>query len=56
VQELFKVARKNGYQRVRLQTNYVQVEALAFYRKLGFIEIPSYRPEDEDDLAMEMMF
>jgi putative acetyltransferase len=53
-QELFKLAREKGYKRVRLQTNYVQTEALAFYRKLGFTEIPSYRPEDGDDLAMEM--
>ncbi len=49
------MARQKGYQRVRFQTNYVQVEALAFYRKLGFCGIPVYRSDDEDDLAMEMV-
>jgi putative acetyltransferase len=54
VQKLFEVARKKGYKRIRLQTNHIQAEAVTFYRELGFYEIPSYRPEDEDDLAMEL--
>jgi putative acetyltransferase len=53
-QELFKVARQHGYRCVRLQTNNIQVEAVAFFRKLGFQPISIYRPEDEDDLAMEL--
>ena len=55
VQRLFATAREKGYRRVRLMTNHVQVEAVTFYRKLGFYEIPSYDPESGDDLAMELV-
>jgi putative acetyltransferase len=53
-QRLLTTARKNGYRRIWLQTNSVQEEAVAFYRKVGFHPIPVYRPEDEDELAFEL--
>jgi len=51
--ELFAFARSRGYRRVRLQTSPEQVRALAFYRKVGFYEIPCYN-EDVTEISMEM--
>jgi ribosomal protein S18 acetylase RimI-like enzyme len=42
VSQLFAFARMAGYRRVVLQTSIEQQRALAFYRKLGFSEIPPY--------------
>jgi putative acetyltransferase len=50
---LLDFARENHYQLVRLQTSQVQTRAIAFYKKLGFYQIESYR-ESRDDLSMEM--
>ena len=56
IQELFLIARKKGYKRIRLQTdNVVQTRAINFYTKLGFYEIPRYEGEDPEDLAMELI-
>lgn len=53
VQRLLAFARARGWSRIRLQTGSEQLRALAFYKRLGFIEIPSYR-ESLDDLSMEL--
>jgi len=55
MQELFAFAREKKYKLMRLQTdNVVQTRAIAFYRKLGFYEIPRYEGDDPEDLAMEL--
>lgn len=53
IQHLLAFARAQGWSRVRLQTGSEQVRALAFYKKLGFVEIPSYR-ESMDNVSMEL--
>jgi putative acetyltransferase len=55
VQEIFAEARRRGYRRIWLQTNHIQAEAVAFYTKLGFHEIPNYQPENDDDLSLELL-
>ncbi len=50
---LFAFAREKGYQRVRLQTGEEQVRALAFYKRLGFYQIPSYNG-DNDEVSLEI--
>jgi putative acetyltransferase len=55
MQQLLAVAREKGYQKVRLETNPIyQPGAFAFYRKLGFYEIPRYG-DDLDDVGMEFV-
>ncbi len=51
--ELFAFARSRGYRRIRLQTSPEQTRALAFYRKLGFYEIPCYN-DDGTEISMEI--
>ncbi len=52
---LLAVARENGYQKVRLETSPAyQPQAVAFYRRLGFYEIPRYG-DDPDDIGMELV-
>ncbi|MEW5830300.1 MAG: GNAT family N-acetyltransferase [Chloroflexota bacterium] len=51
--ELFAFARLRGYRRVRLQTSPEQTRALAFYRKVGFHEIPCYN-DDITEVSMEI--
>ncbi|HXF86503.1 MAG TPA: GNAT family N-acetyltransferase, partial [Anaerolineales bacterium] len=54
MQELISIARAKGYKKMRLETNPVyQARAVAFYKKLGFREIPPYG-EHPDELAMEL--
>jgi GNAT superfamily N-acetyltransferase len=53
VQRLLDFSRARGWSRIRLQTGSEQLRALAFYKRLGFIEIPSYR-ESLDNLSMEL--
>ena len=53
ITQLFDFARGQGYSRVRLQTSPEQVRALAFYRKVGFYEIPCYN-DDFDEISMEV--
>ena len=52
---LLDAACEKGYTRVRLETSPAyQQRAFAFYRKLGFYEIPRYG-DDPDDVGMEML-
>jgi ribosomal protein S18 acetylase RimI-like enzyme len=54
LQELLSFSRQRGYKRIRLETDPVaQSRALAFYRRLGFYEIPAYTDRG-DEVAMEM--
>ncbi len=53
VQELFTIARAKGYTTIRLETDRLrQTQAIAFYKKLGFTEIPRYG-DDPGELALE---
>ncbi|MFZ5821567.1 MAG: GNAT family N-acetyltransferase [Chloroflexota bacterium] len=52
--QLFDFARSQDYARVRLQTSLEQARALAFYRRVGFYEIPCYN-QGEDDVSMEIL-
>ena len=52
---LFEFAKRVGYKRIYLQTSLQSQRALAFYRRLGFKEIPAYfEPIYNDDIAMEL--
>ncbi|MBI5352587.1 MAG: GNAT family N-acetyltransferase [Chloroflexi bacterium] len=53
IQRLFEFARTKGYSHIRLQTGSEQTRAFAFYKKLGFYEIPSYNHKD-GDISMEI--
>ncbi len=53
VTRLFDFARQNGYKIIRLQTGSNQERALAFYKRLGFSIISSYRAS-MDDISMEL--
>ncbi len=53
VQRLLDFSRAQGWSRIRLQTGSEQLRALAFYQKLGFVEIPSYR-ESMDNISLEL--
>ena len=56
IQELFAFAREKGYQRVRLETDRdAQSRAFELYKRLGFYEIPRYS-DNEDDVAMELIW
>lgn len=50
---LFNFARNQGYHFVRLQTSPQQIRAIAFYNRLGFLEIPCYN-EDTRAISMEI--
>lgn len=53
MQKLLGIAREKGYKTMRLLTDrIVQRQAVAFYERLGFYEIPSFG-DDPDDMAME---
>ncbi len=53
MQELLAFARKEGYERMRLETDQVyQTRAFEFYKRFGFHEIPHY--SNSEDVAMEM--
>jgi len=53
--ELLSFARDKGYQRVRLETDPVaQLQALNFYKRLGFYEIPQYS-QHQDETALELV-
>ena len=53
--QLLAVARDKGYTRVRLETDATrQSQAVRFYKRLGFYEIPRYG-DDPDDIAFEFI-
>ncbi|NWG08601.1 MAG: GNAT family N-acetyltransferase [Chloroflexi bacterium] len=55
MQELLTFARSRGYRRVRLETDPVaQSQALNFYKRLGFYEIPRYS-QNQDEIALELI-
>ena len=55
MRELLAFARQKGYKRIRLETDRdEQSRAYAFYKRLGFYDIPRYGG-NEDDVAMEMV-
>ncbi len=51
VSMLLDFAREQGYKSVYLETSPKLTQAIAFYKKVGFYEIPSHH---EDDFAMEL--
>ncbi len=51
--QLRDFARQKGYRGMRLQTSPEQTRAIAFYRRLGFYEIPSYN-EEIGEISMEI--
>jgi putative acetyltransferase len=53
ITNLIEFARDKGYARIRLQTSPLQVRALAFYRKVGFYEIPCYN-DGVGEISMEL--
>ena len=53
IKRLFEFARTRGYSRVCLQTGSEQIRAFAFYKKLGFYEIPSYN-DKAGEISMEI--
>jgi putative acetyltransferase len=52
ISQLLCFAKENAYVRIRLQTSPEQIRALAFYRKVGFYEIPCYN-NDHGEISME---
>jgi putative acetyltransferase len=54
ITRLFDFARTQGYERIVLQTSAVQTRALAFYRRVGFHEIPPYTGETSE-ISMEIL-
>ena len=54
LQELLSFSREQSYKSIRLETDReAQSQALEFYKKIGFYEIPSYTHRG-DEVAMEM--
>lgn len=53
ITQLFTFARSKGYRRIILQTSPEQTRAIAFYKRLGFYEIPCYNDEP-DEISMEL--
>jgi putative acetyltransferase len=54
--ELLRYAREMGYEKMRLETApRFLTRATAFYRRLGFYEIPAYEIIHPNDIAMEMI-
>ena len=47
VKQLFNFAGAQGFQYIRLQTSPQQTRAIAFYKRLGFVEIPCYNDDKE---------
>ena len=49
VMRLFDFARQAGYKRIYLQTSLQQQRAIAFYKRIGFVEITAYSQHPYDD-------
>lgn len=57
VMRLFDFARQAGYERIVLQTDIKQLRAIAFYKRIGFVEIPAYNTDPyEEDISLELRF
>jgi ribosomal protein S18 acetylase RimI-like enzyme len=55
MRQLLVVAREQGYTKVRLETSPAyQAQAVAFYTRLGFYQIPRYG-DDPEDIGMELV-
>ena len=54
IKRLFEFARTKGYRKIRLQTGSEQMRAFAFYKRLGFYEIPSYH-DKAGEISMEII-
>lgn len=55
VMGLFEFARQAGYQRICLQTGTKQKRAIAFYKRIGFVEIPTYNENPyDDDISLQI--
>ena len=54
ITRLFDFARTQRYKRITLQTGSKQLRAIKFYRRLGFIEIPTYNNEP-DEISMQII-
>lgn len=53
--ELMRYARELGYEKMRLETApRFLTRATAFYKRVGFYEIPPYEPIHPNDIAMEI--
>jgi len=56
IMELMRYAREMGYEKMRLETApRFLTRATAFYKRLGFYEIPPYEPIHPNDIAMEII-
>jgi putative acetyltransferase len=53
ITQLIDFAHKQGFTRIRLQTSPEQARALAFYRRVGFYEIPCYN-DGVGEISMEL--
>ena len=53
IKHLFEFARIKGYSLIRLQTGSEQARAFAFYKRLGFYEVPSYNDKNAE-ISMEI--
>lgn len=54
--ELMRCAREMGYEKMRLETApRFLTRATAFYKRVGFYEIPPYEPIHPNDIAMEIL-
>jgi putative acetyltransferase len=53
ITRLFDFARTHGYHRIFLQTGSEQSRAVRFYRRLGFVEIPTYNNKP-DEISMQI--
>ena len=53
ITNLIEFGRDQGYASIRLQTSPLQARALAFYRKVGFHEIPCYN-DGVGEISMEL--
>jgi GNAT superfamily N-acetyltransferase len=53
ITQLIAFARAQKYLRMVLQTSPAQTRALAFYRRVGFREIPTYN-DDVDEISLEL--
>lgn len=54
ITRLFDFARAERYKRIILQTGSEQSRAVKFYRRLGFVEIPTYNNQP-NEISMEIV-